>query len=501
MGTFYLQGGLAAASGVNASVVFTGPGAFRVSYAGASAKVINLHTGSITVNGGSINVAATSFTYSNVVLNGGQFSSGLKDASFGTAPSSFNANNITMSNSANLLLSTTFTFNGNRGIYLGPGGADMGENTASGQLTIPGAISGPGNLLLETDGAGSSFKLTGANTYSGLTTVQSSTGLVIGSGTGTGTFGTGNILDNGSVTVNRTGTLTYAGGISGSGSLSLTSGAGGIVALSGTLGQTGALSIGGPGTVIFSGSNTYSANTLTTCQFFLVENTSGSATSTGTLTVGNVSGGDYLGGTGIISGPVTIVQANTLQPGDPSSGAIGTLTISNSLILQPGSVCNMDLDATIPAGSAVVGLTSVTYGGTLNVTPINGTPAAGQTYQLFQAASYHGSFEGGLNLPSLPRRPLARNTNNLSVNGSITVVALDGIFNPPVYTGTNVVLSGTGGNPFGSFSLLSSTNLQIPFQDWTVVSTGNAFDQNGDFNITNPVDPTVPQQFFLLSQP
>ena len=498
IGTLYLEGGITAASGINANVILNGPGVFRVS-AIKTGNALNLHTGSITVNGGEFAPAATSVTYSNLVLNGAELSSGYSaDTALGTAPSAFNATSLTISNGANMLFSHTFTFSANRGIYLGPGGGDIGENTGNGQLTIPGAISGPGPLVLESDGSGASVKLTGNNSYSGLTTIQSAATLVIGSGSTTGTFGTSNVVNAGTLTVNRGGTLTYAGSISGTGTNSFTSVAGGTVTFSGPISTTGPLSLAGAGTIIFSGSNTYSANTVIACQYFLVDNTNGSGTSSGSVTVGSIGGGSFLGGTGIISGPVTVVQANTLQPGNPITSSVGTLAISNTLTLQPASFTTMSIKGA--TGSSVIGVNSLTFGGTLTVTNIGGTPPAGTTYQLFSAGSYSGNFESGVQLPTLSSG-LFWNTNNLYVNGSISVMTTNGIFNQPVLSGNKLILSGTEGSTNGTYSVLSSTNLLLPIPSWTVVSTGNPFDSSGNFKYTNTISPGSVDEFFMIRQP
>lgn len=498
IGTFDFEGGVAAVTGVNANLTMGGGSAFRLSTA-STGNPINLNAGSVTLNGGSLSMGATSLTFSNLTLNGGQFSTGASDAGFGKDPATLNPNNITISNGANILVSHTFTLNGNRGVYVGPGTSDLGENTTSGTLTIGGPISGPGNLLFETDGSGASIKFTGNNTYAGLTTVQTGVGMIVGNAGTTGTFGTGSVLDNGSVTVSRAGTLNYAGGISGTGNLSLTSAAAAIITLSGPLSESGTLSLVGAGAIIFAGSNTYSANTVIGSQYFMANNTNGSGTGTGSVTVGVTGGGSYLGGTGSISGPVTVVTENTLQPGNPLTGSMGILTISNSLTLQAGSMSVLNLNATAPPGSAVVGMTSVTYGGTLTVAVTSGTPVAGQTYQLFQAGSYSGSFEGGIQLPSLPAG-LNWNTNNLSVNGTISVTGQNGVFNPPVLSGNQLILSGTSGLANGSYSVEVTTNLAPPIT-WTVLSSGNTFDASGNFSFTNTVNPAAAQEYFRISQP
>jgi len=78
--------------------------------------------------------------------------------------------------------------------------------------------------------------LTGTNSYSGLTTINSGL-LQIGVGGGSGTIGTGNIDDNGGLDFNRTGTLTVPGAITGAGTPTND----------------------GSGTLILAGNNTYPA--------------------------------------------------------------------------------------------------------------------------------------------------------------------------------------------------------------------------------------------------
>ena len=67
----------------------------------------------------------------------------------------------------------------------------------------------------------------------------------------------------------------------------------------------------------------------------------------------------------------------------------------------------------------------------------------------------------------------------------------------PAFQSGNLIFSGSGGRPGGTYYLLSSTNLTLPTTLWTIDTT-NAYDANGNFNVTNPEDPTVPQTFYLL---
>ncbi len=84
----------------------------------------------------------------------------------------------------------------------------------SNALTYAGVVSGTGSL---TQAGAGTLTLTGANTYTGGTTISAGT-LQVGSGGTTGSL-VGNIVDNGALIFNRSNPLTYAGAISGTGSL------------------------------------------------------------------------------------------------------------------------------------------------------------------------------------------------------------------------------------------------------------------------------------------
>jgi fibronectin-binding autotransporter adhesin len=89
-----------------------------------------------------------------------------------------------------------------------------GDNTST---TFSGVIQdGAGVTGLTKVGTGT-FTLTGANTYTAGTTISAGT-LQIGNAGATGSVA-GDIVNNAALTFNRTGTLTYGGVISGTGSL------------------------------------------------------------------------------------------------------------------------------------------------------------------------------------------------------------------------------------------------------------------------------------------
>ncbi|MBA4146547.1 MAG: immunoglobulin domain-containing protein [Verrucomicrobia bacterium] len=67
-----------------------------------------------------------------------------------------------------------------------------------------------------------------------------------------------------------------------------------------------------------------------------------------------------------------------------------------------------------------------------------------------------------------------------------------------VVTAGEIILSGTNGVPGGSFLVLSSHDVNLPFAEWSVVAT-NFFDENGDFAFTNSVSPSDAKKFYIVS--
>jgi autotransporter-associated beta strand protein len=233
-----------------------------------------------------------------------------------------------------------------------------------------------------------------------------------------------------------------------------------------------ALSANEPGRVYLNGNNTYAGDT--------------------TVTNGT------LGGIGTIAGNLTML-GGTNSPG-AAAGSLGTFTVNGNVALAGTTL--MELNRTqSPNSDRLSAGGSLTFGGTLTVVLGPGAPApqGGDVYQLFNKAG-GGSF-AAVNLPDLSALPggLSWDTNNLSVNGSITVI---GAANPPTISGVhaeggNLIFSGTGGVEGNSYFLLSTTNLSLHVTNWTVVST-NLFGVGGTFSCTNSISPSIPETFYLL---
>jgi autotransporter-associated beta strand protein len=203
-------------------------------------------------------------------------------------------------------------------------------------------------------------------------------------------------------------------------------------------------------------------------------------------------------GNGSVKGAFTIGTGAVLACG---SNSFGTLAFSNSLTLSAGSTNIFEISHSPFTNDSVKISGALTNGGTLVVTNIGGALGAGDSFKLLDATSYSGAF-ANLILPAL-NSGLAWNTNLLNTSGIISVISTT--TNPPVFgnvalSGSNFIFSGTGGTANSPFYLLGSTNLNLPFSNWSRLLT-NQFDGSGNFNLTNPLDPAAFQNFYLLQVP
>jgi hypothetical protein len=150
---------------------------------------------------------------------------------------------------------------------------------------------------------------------------------------------------------------------------------------------------------------------------------------------------------------------------------------------------------------SIQGVSTFVFSGTLSVTNIgSGVLTVGDGFKIFSATSYKGAFT--TISPSTPGAGLVWNTNNLSVNGTLAV-ALGTVHLQVAQvssSGTNLVLSGSGGAAGYSYSVLSSTNLVTPLASWAIVGTGS-FDGFGGFIFTNDINSQAPQQFYEIRVP
>jgi autotransporter-associated beta strand protein len=225
------------------------------------------------------------------------------------------------------------------------GGGSLTSTTFAG--AIKDGTAGASALTAVTLNSGT-LALTGANTYTGATAVKNGT-LVLGSG---GSLSGSNSLTLGDATANTSGvfqlgdataavnatvtSLTTAGTgtanavVGGNAAVStLTVNNSGSVTYAGLLGGVGtnqnnlALTMSGSGKLTLSGANTYSGNTMISAGTLVVTNTTGSATGSGNVSVASSAS---LGGSGTISGGVTLNGSIFVGSGTTAGSTNGTLT-------------------------------------------------------------------------------------------------------------------------------------------------------------------------------
>ncbi|MDM0026257.1 autotransporter outer membrane beta-barrel domain-containing protein [Variovorax saccharolyticus] len=282
-------------------------------------------TGSLTQQGpGTLTLTGANSYSGGTTIAGGVLGVGA-DANLGAASGglTFNAGSLRLSGS----------FDTARPVTLNAGGGTI--DTAGTTNAFSGVISGAGALAKAGSGT---LVLVANNGYAGGTTIAGGT-LQLGNG-GTSGSVAGDILNNANLVFNRSDTLTYAGIVSG----------------------TGSMSQQGPGLLILPGHHSYSGPTTVQQGALWVNGSIASATT--------VAAAGTLGGTGTIFG--NVLNRGVVAPGN----SIGTLTINGNYVGQGGAILRIEsqvgndaspTDKLVIVGGAVTGSTAmqvVNLGGT-----------------------------------------------------------------------------------------------------------------------------------------
>ncbi|WP_246677279.1 MULTISPECIES: autotransporter-associated beta strand repeat-containing protein [unclassified Mesorhizobium] len=325
-------------------------------------------------------------------------------------------------------------------------GRDATLQAGGGTFQVDSALQWEGGV----DGAGALTK-TGAgalilgadNSYAGGTTIASGI-LMLGTGGTTGSI-LGDVVDNGTLSFNRSNLYTFGGTISGSGGVSQD----------------------GTGNTVLTADNTYGGTTLIAGGGGLYIN--GDQTAATGLT--NVNFGT-LGGNGTIGGDVFVDVAGRLAPGGLGS-APGALTINGNLELADGSNLDYSFGQAGVVGGAYNDLAVVhgnlTLDGTINVTE---APGGNFGPGIYRVISYDGTLtDNGLdsNSPThVVQTSIAGQVNLIDIS-AMTLNFWDGDAGPKSNNAVN------GGN--GTWRAAGDDNWTGPAGDI------NAAFSNGSFAI------------------
>jgi len=174
-----------------------------------------------------------------------------------------------------------------------------------------------------------------------------------------------------------------------------------------------------------------------------------------------------------LTNQLSVAPASQLVP--PGLAALYAVSFTGAVFTSTISLSVSNLPANTTAGFSRIVLTNA-GNSTLTVTTTDNTPSGNY------ALAIRG-IGGGL-------------TNTITAALIVSANAVPRIVTIAA-AGTNVIIRGTNAQPFGSYLLLTATNLTLPLNQWSVASTG-AFDPSGNFNLTNPVLSGAPGGFYLL---
>jgi len=203
--------------------------------------------------------------------------------------------------------------------------------------------------------------------------------------------------------------------------------------------------------------------------------------------------------TGLANG--TIGPSLTNNPGSSvfvgGPGVIGVLNVAGTISMN-GTIY-MDVTNAGTVYDQVQAITAV-LGGTLVVSNLDkGNPfAPGQSFQLIFAGSYAGMFNNIV--PAQPGPNLAWDTSQLASGLLGVLYAPQPDIVSCVQSGSNLLISGTNGTPGQSYQILNSTNVALPFSQWTTNTSGH-FDGSGNFSFSVTVDKNGPQRFYGVKTP
>ncbi len=341
------------------------------------------------------------------------------------------------------------------------------------QLTnLLGNVVVPANLTLagRNTNAVAIENLSGSNTLSGNLSITSGGAFyLLQCDIGTLDFG-GVISASSTATGNRTFTFQGAGNFVISGSFQNGSSAAFNIAKSNS------------GTLTFSGANSFTGT---------VTNWQGNLIVAGSLACPVTVAGGALAGDGTVSGAVAIQAGAMLSPANVGAGA---LTCGSSLTLAAGSSSVFEINASLQTNDTVNVAGTLAYGGTLIVTNLAGNLAAGDSFKLFGAGNFSGSFSA-LVVPPLGTG-LAWNTNAFT-NGVLSVVATVA---PQFGSITqqadgNFAFNGTGA-AFSAYGLDGATNLSAPIA-WLLITSAIA-NATGAFQFSDLQATNFPQRFYRI---
>ncbi len=298
----------------------------------------------VKVGSAALTLTGTNTYSGGTTLSNGTLSVG-NDNNLGTGTLTLNGG--TLQTSAGITSSKNVVLTGNNGTF----------DTNGFNSTLSGVISGSGGLNKNGSGI---LTLSGSDTYTGFTNINAGT-LFMGaanvlSNSTTVSLASGTVLDLGSNN-QSIGSLTGSGGVS-LGSASLTAGTNNqTTAYSGVIGGTGSLTKTGTGTFTLSGTNTFSGGTTFTAGIVSVGNDNN-------LGTGNLT---FNGGTLQTSAGITSSKNAAFTSNNGTFNTNGFNSTLNGVLSGAGALTKTGNGTLTLTGTNTYGGGTTVNGGTLNV--------------------------------------------------------------------------------------------------------------------------------------
>src|SRR5215469_1194169 len=350
----------------------------------------------------------------------------------------------------------------------GSGTVDLGARTLtlsnasgtfSGVLADGGFTAGTGGALTI---AGGSQILTGTNTYTGATTINAGATLQLGNGGNSGSVA-GNIIDNGTLSFNRSD----------------------IYILAGTLSGTGQLLQAGTGTTILNGVNSLSGQTTVSAGVLEVGDAghAGAVLDTSKVIVGAAG---TLAGHGTIVGAVANTSGGTVSPG----GTIGTMTVG-SFAQSAGSTLAIEVSPT--AASRLNSLGQASLAGTLAVefdpgsyashiyTIVAGAPVTGAFSSLTSSGSPASGMLFGLDYMPTQVELVVTPAAPSQIYGGVSTATLDRAHDFANLLEDSFIDAGCAGTTTGKSDACTGANAWIQ----AVVNSDSVHTSGANFGFTN----------------
>lgn len=421
--------------------VISGTGGIWISSGTETLSGANTYTGATTVSGGTLALASTgSISSSSALAISGTFDT--------TAASGSSLSFASLSGSGTVSLGAhTLTLNNSSG-------------------TFSGAIQGTAGLAI----GGGTQVLSGTNSYTGGTTIASGATLQIGTGGATGSI-TGDVVDNGTFAFNRNSNYTFAGAISGTGSVKQLGT--GTTILTGTNTYTGGTTISGGVLQIGDGTTTGSItgnvadngtlafNPASSTTFDGVISGTGKVTAVGGTTIFTAAN-TYTGTTTIASGATLALSGSGGTAKSSSVTANGTLDVS--AVTLP-TIASLSGSGTVALGSQTLAFTNGSTDFSGAITGAGGLIMSGGTQTLSGTSSYTGATTvngGTLNVTgSIASSSGVTVNSGGTLSGTGTVSALTVASGGTVSAGTSAATGTLTVNGNATFASGSTYNVNV----------------------------------------